>query len=103
LEEQRTAARRWDLMFIDPPTHSRSKRMTEDFDVQRDHVKLLQLAHELLTPRGTIVFSSNYTRFKLDAAALAAFEIEGISRNTVPEDFIRNPRIHSCFLLRSRG
>jgi 23S rRNA (guanine2069-N7)-methyltransferase / 23S rRNA (guanine2445-N2)-methyltransferase len=103
LEEQRTASRRWDLMFIDPPTHSRSKRMTEDFDVQRDHAQLLNLARELLTPRGTIVFSNNYTRFKLDAAALAAFEIEDISRNTVPEDFSRNLRIHSCFLLRSRA
>jgi 23S rRNA (guanine2445-N2)-methyltransferase / 23S rRNA (guanine2069-N7)-methyltransferase len=103
LEEQRTAARRWDLMFIDPPTHSRSKRMTEDFDVQRDHAQLLNLARELLTPRGTIVFSNNYTRFKLDAAALAEFEIEDISRNTVPEDFSRNLRIHSCFLLRSRA
>jgi len=103
LEEQRTSARRWDLMFIDPPTHSRSKRMTEDFDVQRDHANLLNLARELLTPRGTIVFSNNYTRFKLDANALAAFEIEDIGRNTVPEDFSRNLRIHSCFLLRSRG
>src|SRR6185295_17166016 len=103
LEEQRSAARRWDLMFIDPPTHSRSKRMTEDFDVQRDHAKLLNLARELLTPRGTIVFSNNYTRFKLDTNALAAFEIEDISRNTVPEDFSRNLRIHSCFLLRSRS
>ena len=103
LEEQRSAARRWDLMFIDPPTHSRSKRMTDDFDVQRDHAKLLNLARELLTPRGTIVFSNNYTRFKLDAAALEAFEIEDISRNTVPEDFSRNLRIHSCFLLRSRA
>jgi 23S rRNA (guanine2445-N2)-methyltransferase / 23S rRNA (guanine2069-N7)-methyltransferase len=49
------------------------------------------------------VFSNNYTRFRLDAAALASFEIEDISRNTVPEDFSRNLRIHSCFLLRSRG
>jgi 23S rRNA (guanine2069-N7)-methyltransferase / 23S rRNA (guanine2445-N2)-methyltransferase len=103
LAEQRALTRRWDVMFIDPPTHSRSKRMTEDFDVQRDHVKLLTLARELLTPRGTIVFSSNYTRFKLDAAALATFEIEDIGRNTVPEDFARSPRIHSCFLLRARG
>jgi 23S rRNA (guanine2069-N7)-methyltransferase / 23S rRNA (guanine2445-N2)-methyltransferase len=71
--------------------------------VQRDHAKLLNLARELLTPRGTIVFSNNYTRFKLDATALAAFEIEDISRNTVPEDFSRNLRIHSCFLLRSRA
>jgi 23S rRNA (guanine2445-N2)-methyltransferase / 23S rRNA (guanine2069-N7)-methyltransferase len=77
--------------------------MSEDFDVQRDHVKLLMLARELLTPRGTIVFSSNYTRFKLDAAGLAPFEIEDIGRNTVPEDFARNPRIHSCFVLRARA
>lgn len=103
LSEQRATARRWDLMFIDPPTHSRSKRMTEDFDVQRDHVQLLELARELLTPRGTIVFSNNYSRFKLDTAALAAFEIDDIGRTTVPEDFARNPRIHSCFLLRARS
>lgn len=103
LTDQRATGRRWDLMFIDPPTHSRSKRMTEDFDVQRDHVKLLELARELLTSCGTIVFSNNFSRFKLDAAALAAFEIEDISRNTVPEDFSRNPRIHSCFLLRARA
>ncbi len=103
LSEQRETTRRWDLMFIDPPTHSRSMRMTEDFDVQRDHVKLLTLARELLTPRGTIVFSNNYTRFKLDAAALAAFEIEDIGRNTLPDDFARSPRIHSCFLLHTRA
>ena len=104
LTDQRAAARRWDLMFIDPPTHSRSKRMTDDFDVQRDHVQLLTLARELLTPRGTIVFSNNYTRFRLDAAALgAAFEIEDLGRTTLPEDFARNPRIHSCFLLRARA
>jgi 23S rRNA (guanine2445-N2)-methyltransferase / 23S rRNA (guanine2069-N7)-methyltransferase len=103
LSEQRETTRRWDLMFIDPPTHSRSKRMTEDFDVQRDHVRLLMLARELLTPRGTIVFSNNYTRFKLDAAALAAFEIEDIGRITLPDDFARSPRIHSCFRLHARA
>jgi 23S rRNA (guanine2445-N2)-methyltransferase / 23S rRNA (guanine2069-N7)-methyltransferase len=103
LAEQRDTSRRWDLMFIDPPTHSRSKRMSEDFDVQRDHVKLLMLARELLTARGTIVFSNNYTRFKIDAAGLAAFEIDDIGRTTVPEDFARNPRIHACFVLRARA
>jgi 23S rRNA (guanine2445-N2)-methyltransferase / 23S rRNA (guanine2069-N7)-methyltransferase len=100
--EQQNSARRWDLMFIDPPTHSRSKRMQEDFDVHRDHVQLLTLAARLLAPQGTIVFSTNYTRFKLDTAALGAFEIEDISRNTLPRDFERNPRIHSCFRLSMR-
>ncbi len=64
LAEQRDKPRRWDLMFIDPPTHSRSKRMSEDFDVQRDHVRLLTLASALLAPDGVIVFSTNYTRFR---------------------------------------
>lgn len=102
LAEQRDNPRRWDLLFIDPPTHSRSKRMTEDFDVQRDHAQLLQLASALLAPGGIIVFSNNYTRFKLDRDALAGFEIEDISRKTLPQDFQRNPRIHTCFVLRPR-
>jgi 23S rRNA (guanine2445-N2)-methyltransferase / 23S rRNA (guanine2069-N7)-methyltransferase len=103
LAEQRGKTRRWDLMFIDPPTHSRSKRMTEDFDVQRDHVALLKAAAALLAPGGVIVFSNNYTRFKLDRAALASFDIEDISRRTLPRDFERNPRIHSSYVLRQRS
>lgn len=103
LVEQRAQARAWDLMFIDPPTHSRSKRMTEDFDVQRDHVQLLTQAIELLAPGGAIVFSNNYTRFKLDTQALPQLEIEDLGRKTLPRDFERNPRIHSCYLLRRRG
>jgi 23S rRNA (guanine2445-N2)-methyltransferase / 23S rRNA (guanine2069-N7)-methyltransferase len=102
LQEQRDKSRRWDLMFIDPPTHSRSKRMEQDFDVQRDHVELLTLAAQLLAPQGVIVFSNNYTRFRLDRDGLAAFEIEDIGRRTLPKDFERNPRIHACYVLRRR-
>jgi 23S rRNA (guanine2445-N2)-methyltransferase / 23S rRNA (guanine2069-N7)-methyltransferase len=102
LQEQRDKSRRWDLMFIDPPTHSRSKRMEQDFDVQRDHVQLLQLAGQLLAPNGVIVFSNNYTRFRLDREALAAFDVEDLTRKTLPRDFERNARIHSCYVLRPR-
>jgi 23S rRNA (guanine2445-N2)-methyltransferase / 23S rRNA (guanine2069-N7)-methyltransferase len=103
LQEQRDKSRRWDLMFIDPPTHSRSKRMENDFDVQRDHVQLLTLAAQLLAPDGIIVFSNNYTRFRLDREGLAAFEIEDIGRRTLPRDFERNPRIHACYVLKRRA
>ncbi|MDY6948730.1 MAG: bifunctional 23S rRNA (guanine(2069)-N(7))-methyltransferase RlmK/23S rRNA (guanine(2445)-N(2))-methyltransferase RlmL, partial [Pseudomonadota bacterium] len=103
LQEQRENPRRWDLMFIDPPTHSRSKRMEQDFDVQRDHVELLTLAAQLLAPGGTIVFSNNYTRFRLDRDGLAAFDIEDIGRKTLPRDFERNPKIHACYVLRPRA
>lgn len=103
LQEQSDKARRWDLMFIDPPTHSRSKRMEQDFDVQRDHVQLLTLAANLLAPDGVIVFSNNYTRFRLDREGLAAFEVEDIGRKTLPKDFERSPRIHSCYVLKPRA
>ena len=94
--------RRYGLVFIDPPTLSRSKRMDREFDVQRDHARLLGLAARLLEPDGMIVFSNNYQRFRLDAEAAASFEVEDLSRATLPEDFARNPRIHVCYLLRSR-
>lgn len=102
LDRQREYPQRWDLMFIDPPTHSRSKRMEQDFDVQRDHVWLLQAASQLLSPGGSIIFSNNYTRFRLDKDALTQFDIQDISRRTLPKDFERNPRIHCCFLLTLR-
>jgi 23S rRNA (guanine2445-N2)-methyltransferase / 23S rRNA (guanine2069-N7)-methyltransferase len=93
---------RYDLMFIDPPTHSRSKRLEEDFDVQRDHRKLLSLAAKLLAPDGAIVFSNNYTRFKLDSEIAELFHVEDWSERTIPWDFRRNPRIHRCYKLHKK-
>jgi 23S rRNA (guanine2445-N2)-methyltransferase / 23S rRNA (guanine2069-N7)-methyltransferase len=92
--------RSFDLIFIDPPTHSRSKRLTQDFDVQQDHVQLLQLARKHLTPQGIIVFSNNFTRFKLDPTLGSEFAVEDISTQTIAWDFRRSPRIHQCYLLR---
>jgi len=89
----------YDLIFVDPPTFSRSKRMEDNFEVQGDHVKLLQLVGRLLAPGGAIVFSNNYTRFKLDAFGLKEFQIEDITRATIPKDFERNSKIHTCFVL----
>jgi 23S rRNA (guanine2445-N2)-methyltransferase / 23S rRNA (guanine2069-N7)-methyltransferase len=104
LEWLRTApAGGWDLVFLDPPTFSNSKRMSETLDVQRDHVALLGDALRLLAPGGILVFSTNFTRFELDAAALPGVAVEDISRATIPKDFERHPRIHRCFLLRRAG
>ncbi|MBS2026492.1 MAG: bifunctional 23S rRNA (guanine(2069)-N(7))-methyltransferase RlmK/23S rRNA (guanine(2445)-N(2))-methyltransferase RlmL [Deltaproteobacteria bacterium] len=93
----------YDLIFLDPPTHSRSKRMDEDFDIQRDHVKLLQLTAARLAPGGTLLFSNNYRRFKLDEAALPGLAIEDISALTLPPDFARNPRIHRCWRIQKKS
>jgi 23S rRNA (guanine2445-N2)-methyltransferase / 23S rRNA (guanine2069-N7)-methyltransferase len=103
LEEQgRAPQRRHGLIFVDPPTLSRSKRMTQEFDVQRDHAALLQACGRLLERDGVIVFSNNFQKFRLDPLVAERFEVEDLSRATLPEDFARSPRIHVCYLLRPR-
>jgi 23S rRNA (guanine2445-N2)-methyltransferase / 23S rRNA (guanine2069-N7)-methyltransferase len=96
------SSKSYDLIFVDPPTFSRSKRMEDTFEVQRDHAKLLKMVAQLLAPGGAILFSNNYTRFKLDRDQLADFAIEDITRSTLPKDFERNQKIHSCFVLTRR-
>ena len=86
----------FDLMVIDPPTYSNSKDRSCDWDVQRQHVDLLQRALTHLAPTGTIYFSTNFRRFKFELADREGLAIHEISRQTVPEDF-RNRRIHRCW------
>ncbi|MCX7513567.1 bifunctional 23S rRNA (guanine(2069)-N(7))-methyltransferase RlmK/23S rRNA (guanine(2445)-N(2))-methyltransferase RlmL [Frateuria sp. STR12] len=88
------------LIYVDPPTFSNSKR-AEDFDVQRDHAALLLACADRLASDGVIVFSNNFRRFKLDAAALEErFTIEDWSAASIPFDFARRADIHGCWLLR---
>jgi 23S rRNA (guanine2445-N2)-methyltransferase / 23S rRNA (guanine2069-N7)-methyltransferase len=101
LEEQEPRGARFDLIFVDPPTFSNSKRMDGVLDVQRDHVGMIRRSLKLLRPSGRLVFSTNYTRFKLDAQALADLSVEDISARTIPKDFERHARIHRCFVIRA--
>lgn len=91
----------FDLIFVDPPTFSNSKRMEDTWDVQRDHVKLLNMLTTLVAPGGKVIFSNNKRRFKLDYDALqqAGWQIKDISAASLPEDFKRNVHIHVCFEL----
>ncbi|GAA3930511.1 bifunctional 23S rRNA (guanine(2069)-N(7))-methyltransferase RlmK/23S rRNA (guanine(2445)-N(2))-methyltransferase RlmL [Luteimonas lutimaris] len=93
---------RYDLVFCDPPTFSNSAR-ADDFDVQREHVRLLRAAVARLAQGGTLYFSNNFRRFRLDADAIAEFaDCEDISAQTIPQDFARNPRIHRAWRLQAR-
>ncbi|RRN79092.1 bifunctional 23S rRNA (guanine(2069)-N(7))-methyltransferase RlmK/23S rRNA (guanine(2445)-N(2))-methyltransferase RlmL [Pseudoxanthomonas sp. SGD-10] len=94
------ADRGWyDVIFCDPPTFSNSAR-AEDFDVQREHVRLLRAATARLAQGGVLYFSNNFRRFRLDAEAVAQFaECEEISASTIPADFERNRRIHRAWRL----
>ena len=92
----------YDLIFLDPPTFSNSKRMQDVFDVQRDHVELLHHAMRVLNKNGTLVFSNNFRKFKLDPVITERYRVEDYRIPSIPEDFQRDPKIHSCWLLRAR-
>ncbi len=101
-QQSQDPERRYGLIFLDPPTISRSKRMQGDFDVQRDHARLIRQAADLLTPDGVLLFSNNFRRFRLDEAALAWLTVKDISASTIPEDFRRNAKIHRCWRITRR-
>lgn len=97
-----TAKAEFDLIFLDPPTFSNSKKMEGTLDVQRDHVRLIELAMARLAPEGTLVFSNNQRRFQLDQALAERFVVKEISARTFDPDFERRPDLHHVFLLRHR-
>lgn len=88
---------RFDLILLDPPTSSRSRRMAGDFDVQRDHVALIRMTARLLADDGVLYFSNNHRQFRLDSRALTDFQIEDITRATTAPDFARGRPIHRCW------
>ena len=90
-------SRQYDLIFLDPPTFSNSKRMDDVFDIQQNHVQLINSAVALLAPGGVLYFSTNFRRFKIDTMSLSALNITDITAATIPEDFARNPKIHYCW------
>ncbi len=92
----------YDLIFLDPPTFSNSKRMNREFDVQRDHVELIRATMARLGPGGLLIFSTNFRKFRLDRCALEDLSICDITQGTVPFDFARDPRVHACFEIRRR-
>jgi 23S rRNA (guanine2445-N2)-methyltransferase / 23S rRNA (guanine2069-N7)-methyltransferase len=98
-----TANAEFDLIFMDPPTFSNSKKMRDTLDVQRDHSRLVELAMARLAPGGTLVFSNNQRRFKLDEALSEHFAVEDITGRSFDPDFQRRTNLHHVFLLRHKA
>ncbi|MCE3026207.1 bifunctional 23S rRNA (guanine(2069)-N(7))-methyltransferase RlmK/23S rRNA (guanine(2445)-N(2))-methyltransferase RlmL [Salinicola sp. DM10] len=97
-----TAGGSFDLIFLDPPTFSNSKKMSGTLDIQRDHVRLVELAMARLAPGGELVFSNNQQRFKLDPALSTRFAVTEITAQTFDPDFSRRANLHHCFSIRHR-
>jgi 23S rRNA (guanine2445-N2)-methyltransferase / 23S rRNA (guanine2069-N7)-methyltransferase len=88
--------RYYDLIMVDPPSFSNSSGQP-DFDVQADHAELLALAMARLSANGTLYFSTNHRRFKLDDAITECWQVSDVTSASIPQDFARNKRIHACF------
>ncbi|MDP2560353.1 bifunctional 23S rRNA (guanine(2069)-N(7))-methyltransferase RlmK/23S rRNA (guanine(2445)-N(2))-methyltransferase RlmL [Psychrobium sp. 1_MG-2023] len=92
----------YDLIFIDPPTFSNSKRMAQTLDINRDYAQLLQNLKRILREDGLIIFSNNSRQFKMDHQHLAKIGLvaKDISKETIPRDFKGNQKIHNCWEVR---
>jgi 23S rRNA (cytosine1962-C5)-methyltransferase len=77
----------FDIVIIDPPTFSNSKRMKDFLDIQRDHVELLNDVLTATTQQGIVYFSTNFSRFVLEADKIVATDIKDITKATTPFDF----------------
>ena len=92
------AGKQFDLIVLDPPSFSNSTRMRDVLDVQRDHPRLIAGCMRLLSPQGTLLFSTNRRQFELDPAVSGAWACEDIHQWSVPEDF-RSRTMHRCWRL----
>lgn len=91
----------YQVIFLDPPTFSNSKKMTQTLDIKRDHVELINLAMKLLDDEGMLIFSCNAKRFILDEDKLNNYSIQDLTKLTTPDDFRRKP-LHKCWCLRKQ-
>ncbi|MBN2479085.1 MAG: class I SAM-dependent methyltransferase [Parachlamydiales bacterium] len=86
----------FDIIIIDPPTISRSKKMDQMFDIQIEHASFIKKSLKLLTKDGIIFFSTNSRKFKLDESLLNICSVNEITDKTIPSDF-HNKKIHRCW------
>lgn len=81
------AANSFDLIIMDPPTFSNSKRMEDFLDIQKDHVEMINDCMKALSENGILFFSTNYTKFQIEKEKLQGSEIKDITKQTTPFDF----------------
>jgi len=92
----------YDVILLDPPTFSNSKKMDSVLDIQRDHGDMIRATMAKLAPEGILIFSNNFRKFKMDELTLRQFDCENITPKTLDVDFERNPRIHNVWLITRR-
>lgn len=92
---------KYDVIFLDPPTFSNSKKMTDTFEVEEDQEFLVSKCMNILAPGGVLYFSNNKRRFKLSPVLSQQYNVKDITAETIPQDF-HDSKIHNCFEIRAR-
>ncbi|CAE80992.1 class I SAM-dependent methyltransferase [Bdellovibrio bacteriovorus] len=90
----------FDVIFLDPPTFSNSKKMDDTFEVERDQEFLVESCMNMLRPEGILYFSNNKRKFKISPAVLSKYKVKEITAESIPQDF-HDKKIHNCFEIRS--
>lgn len=93
----------YDLIFLDPPTFSNSKRMDATFDVQRDQVELINQTMNLLDKKGKLYFSNNFKKFDMEKELMESFDIQEVTARTLPSDFQKSRNHHRCWLIQHKS
>jgi 23S rRNA (cytosine1962-C5)-methyltransferase len=101
LKQAKGKEKPFDWIVLDPPSFSTSKKMQGTLNVLRDHHELIEDAMGLLALDGTLVFSTNYRDFELDAGGLSVFRLEELTPKFIPEDF-RDKKVHRSWAIRHR-
>ncbi|MEM9101806.1 MAG: bifunctional 23S rRNA (guanine(2069)-N(7))-methyltransferase RlmK/23S rRNA (guanine(2445)-N(2))-methyltransferase RlmL [Pseudomonadota bacterium] len=92
----------YDVIFLDPPTFSNSKKMDSVLDIQRDHAGLIRLATARLSDWGCLIFSTNFRKFAFDNTLKNELNVEEITEKTLPRDFSRRKNFHHVFLIQKK-
>ena len=87
----------YDIIIVDPPTFSNSRKMMGTFDIQRDYFSLLKACLDLLEKEGYIIFSTNYTQFHFDPGRFQNIQYKNITNITIDEDFSKKNKPHRCW------
>ena len=91
----------FNVIFLDPPTFSNSKKMDEVFEVEKDQDFLVEAATSLLLPEGVLYFSNNKRKFKLSENILKKYQVKDLTKESIPQDF-HDEKIHHCFEIKNK-
>lgn len=100
LQENRSI-KNFDLIFLDPPTFSNSKKMDKNFEVERDQDFLVDSCMNMLSSEGVLYFSNNKRKFKISENILSKYTVRDISEESIPQDF-HDKKIHNCFEIKKK-